>query len=335
MRLSRLVRQATQRIGRYERECTLRQAGTQTPLLPTWCGTGPVWSGLPATYQAAPAPTQTGSWPPDAWANPYAAPAPAAVSPPNRRTATVAALAVVIGLLGIVISAEVSHALTLRDDNASAADGTSGVPLTVPSPQVSTGRHLPFGVAGLTLNPQSQNMAHHLTTDAETELTRGGGTITIGYYDTPAGSSKLFLEIVDGKPESGTQDAPVRRLSELESGFNGAVGSRSSSGSASTWSLVPSGPGTPMFCRTATDYTTPIRACAFTKGTSAVIIGIYQPTAADDQLIEEVRTAITGSNQTSAKQLSRRRGLNPRPIAYEAIALPLSYSGGRRSPICR
>ena len=25
--------------------------------------------------------------------------------------------------------------------------------------------------------------------------------------------------------------------------------------------------------------------------------------------------------------LSRRRGLNPRPIAYEAIALPLSYSG--------
>lgn len=25
--------------------------------------------------------------------------------------------------------------------------------------------------------------------------------------------------------------------------------------------------------------------------------------------------------------VSRRRGLNPRPIAYEAIALPLSYSG--------
>jgi hypothetical protein len=251
------------------------------------------WTGLEwsaATYQA-PAPSQTGSWTPDAWANPYAA--PAAVPPPNRRTATVAALAVVIGLLGIVISAEVSHALTVRPDNASAADGTSGVPLTVPSPQVSTGRHLPFSVAGLTLNPQSQNMAHHLTTDAETELTRRGGTITIGYYATPSGTSKVFTEIVDDTAEKDPLGEPAR-ISQLEAGFNGAVSERISDGPTSNWSHVPSGPDTVMLCRTAIDYKTPIRACAFVHGFTIGIIGVYQPTAADDRLIEDVRLSITG-----------------------------------------
>jgi hypothetical protein len=267
-------------------------------LLRYWTGrewaaaTAPVWPSV--THQT---PAQGTSWTADPWVNPYA-PAPAAVPQPNRRTAVITTLAVIIGLLGMVVSAEVTHALTVRHDTASAAaDGTGGTPLTVPnsSPQVSTGRQLPVRLAGLILNPQSQSMAHHLTQDAETELTRRGGTITLGYYGTSSENSKVFLEIVDGTTETSAADAPPLRLSQLEVGFNGAVMQRIPDGPASTWSRVPSGPDTVMYCRTATDYKTPVRACAFVQGSTVGIIGVYQPTAADNQLIEEVRTAITGS----------------------------------------
>ncbi|CAI7978665.1 hypothetical protein FRAHR75_40121 [Frankia sp. Hr75.2] len=39
------------------------------------------------------------------------------------------------------------------------------------------------------------------------------------------------------------------------------------------------------------------------------------------------RPPLTVNGAGWEESLSRRRGLNPRPIAYEAIALPLSYSG--------
>ncbi len=144
------------------------------------------------------------------------------------------------------------------------------------------------------MNPQSQNMAHHLTDAAETELTRRGGTITLGYYATPSGTSKVFTEIVNDTAGKDALGEPAR-ISQLEVGFNGAVSERISYGPTSNWSRVPSGPDTVMLCRTATDYKTPVRACAFVHGVTIGIIGVYQPTAADDRLIEEVRTAITGS----------------------------------------
>jgi hypothetical protein len=250
----------------------------------------------PATY-AAPAPAP--AWPAQtsAWTNPYAA---AASQRPSRPTAAIVTLGIILGVVAIVVVAEISHVLTVRRESASApAAGSAGTPFTaptyVPPSSSATSVRLPLGIAGLNLNPQSPDMRHHLTTQAESELSRGTSPITIGYYETPAGSSKVFLEMIDDSPATNNSN-PSEILSQLEVDFDDTVAVPAGSTRRPSWIRAATEDiNSVMGCEDIIEYNTPIRACAFVQGSTIGVIGVYQPAPGIDPLIDEVRRTIVGS----------------------------------------
>jgi hypothetical protein len=263
---------------------------------PSAPGTIRYWGGQEWTAHTAPAsqvatyPAPAPFWPEQAgpWANPYAA---TSSQPTGPRTAALVTLGLILGVVVMVLIAELSH---LRHQRASAA-GTVAVPTYAPQLQPSTSGLLPANIAGLSLNPQSQLMAHHLTTQAESELSPSGHGITIGYYQTPAGSSKVFIEMITGAAPTNSRDAWYL-LSQLEASFADTIGVPVGSSAQPGWTREQIGAANSvMGCENVTQMKTPIRACAFVQGTTVGVIGVYQPAPADGPLIDEVRREITGT----------------------------------------
>jgi hypothetical protein len=269
-----------------------------TGILRYW--TGQEWTAhtalgpQPAMYSAP-----TPSWPaPDSpWTNTYAAEASQQAS---RRTATIATLTIVVGILAIVVTAEASHYLTVRDATPPAAlGGSANAPITAPiyaPPSNSpTSARLPTNIAGLLLNPQSPNMRHHLTDAAESELSGRISPVTIGYYETAAGSSKVFLETIDDSPIAG-KSSPAVLLSRLEKDFDQGLSVPAGSKSRSVWTRVATeNVNGVMGCEDVVEYSTPIRACAFVQGSTIGVFGVNRPAPGVEPLIGEVRQAIAGS----------------------------------------
>jgi hypothetical protein len=250
----------------------------------------------PATYSV---PAPAASWPaqPSHWTNPYAA---AGSQQPSRPTAAIVTLGIILGLVAIIVIAEISHVLTVRHESASAPSERSlGAPYTgptyVPPASSATSARLPSSIAGLNLNPQSPDMRHHLTTQAESGLSRGTSPITIGYYETPAGSSKVFLEMIDDSPATNNSNSS-EVLSQLEEGFDDTVAVPAGSTRHPSWiSAATDGANSIMSCENIVEYNTPSRTCAFVQGSTIGVVGVYQPAPGVDPLINEVRRAIVGS----------------------------------------
>jgi hypothetical protein len=262
--------------------------------------TGQEWTahtatGSPSATYSEPAPAAAWSAPSGPWANPYAA---ASIQQPGRTAARVT-LAIIAGVLATVVMTEVSH---VRQQSAShctcavtTARGNTGVPAYVPPLNPGNGGLLPPVVAGLNLNPQSQNMAHHLTTQAESQLALSANSITIGYYETPAGTSKVFIEMIRGATGSDSRN-PADLLGELEAGFGNSIGEPAGSAAQLGWSTVSTRSDSMiMYCAAVTQIKIPIRACAFVQGSTLGVIGVYNPAPADEPLIDEILSAITGS----------------------------------------
>jgi hypothetical protein len=252
--------------------------------------TGQEWTGhtgpgsQPAGYWT-PAPAVSWPTPPDPWTNPYLA---ASGQKPRRSTAAIVTLALILGLLVMVVIAELSHVLTVRHESTSAPNYT-------PRLDPATAVQLPPSIAGLRLDPQSANMAHHLTNDAESQLSPPGGQVTIGYYATPAGSMRVFTETIE-RTAAGSSPNRSDLLVQLETGFDGTVGEPVGSAPLPVWTRVATGDvDSIMGCQTVIEAEVPIRACAFVQGSTIGVVGVYHPAPADGPLIDEVRRAITRS----------------------------------------
>lgn len=244
--------------------------------------TAPCWP--PAAY-STPAPAASSPTGPDPWTNPYVT---ASGQQPSRPTATIVTLGIILGVLVLVIIAEVSHVLTVRHESASAH---TYAPLVDPA----TSMQLPASIAGLSLYPQSANMAHHLTDQAESQLSPSGSNVTIGYYATPTGRMKVFTETIKSTAAANTSN-PSDVLSQLEEGFDETVGRPVGSAPLPAWTRVATGDvDSVMGCQNLIETKVPIRVCAFAQASTIGVIGVYRPAPADGPLIDEVRRAITGS----------------------------------------
>ena len=248
----------------------------------------------PATYTVA---EPAASWPAQAgpWTNPYAA---TASQQRTRPTAAIVTLSIILAILAIVITAEISHVLTVRSENAS--DPAAGAPITAPTyvppfTSTTTSSLLPSSIAGLSLNPESQTMSHHLPIDTESQLSQSKTPIIIGYYDTPDGSPKVFIETIENAAVANSTNHSDL-LTQLEGGYDGTVGEPIGSTRTPVWTRVPTSEAdSVMACENLTQMQTAIHACAFVQGSNFGIIGVYRPAPADAALIDEVRRTIAAS----------------------------------------
>lgn len=278
---------------------------------PSTAGTLRYWSGQAWTAHTSPelhpamfaAPAPAPSWGAPSWGtqpDPLTNPAAAQRSASTGRNTTLVALGAVLVVLAVVISLEVSHVLKVRQQNkaADAADAQVNEPLLVPNVAPTTPaptQQLPSGIAGLSLDPQSQAIAPLLTSAAGAELSRGGSSITLGNYQTQSGESKVSVEMID--PAAVTSDtSPAKLMSELEAGFEGTVRAPVGTTLHPDWSRVEVPDATILVeCESVIDWNIPVRACAFVDGATIGIIAENHPLPGEDPLPDEVRRAITAS----------------------------------------
>ncbi len=211
--------------------------------------------------------------------NPYGAPPPAARVQGRSRGGNHKALIAACAALVVIVVGTIVGVVVSGSGSTTRAASSPSRPLVV---------SLPEHVAGLSLRHDADARAE----TAKVQSFGAGAGKAVGYYETPAGRTKVFVEIADTSALTGLRPTALRQLHALEDSFTRGLTPQQTGGQTPLWATVSAGDASVLMACSETSLSgVPVKTCAFVEGTVVGYVGVYLPTSKDAALVNQIRAA--------------------------------------------